>query len=393
MTTGQLFVRIGGTETREIPDPGFFVTADPSATKVLLNNGHIYDLETNSVVDLTGGLGGFEGILGAADNLSHVYFVDNEVLTASETNDNGEAAEAGAHNLYAWDAGGTVFVGRLLSRDNLIGAPERIGAWKPSPSQRTAQVTPDGRYLAFMSAASLTGYDNARRNGGPCTGSAGRCYQVYEYDAVTGELACASCNPSGEKPLDYSHLSLIDPAGGSAIFPQPKNLTAGGRLFFESQDTLSAQDVNGSVQDVYQWEPPGSAEGPSNDTCARSGGCVSLISSGHSPNDSYFLNATPSGSDAFIVTREQLLPQDRDDFTDVYDARIGGGGFAADGVAPCSGEACRGPIGAPPSVGAPGSSSFAGPGNQPSGKHRKHRVRRKGHGKKRGHKYFRGVAK
>jgi hypothetical protein len=115
-----------------------------------------------------------------------------------------------------------------------------------------------------------------------------------------------------------------------------------GRLFFESQDALSARDTNGKVQDVYEWEPQGIG------SCGRPGGCVSLISSGHGANDSMFLDSTPNGSDAFFITRSQLLPRDKDDQLDLYDARaphVPGEalGFPEEPKPPCEGEACKGP--------------------------------------------------
>ena len=237
------------------------------------------------------------------------------------------------------------------------------GDWKAAPSNRTAQVTPDGRYLAFMSYARLTGYDNRLVGGGICSHSqVVGCFEVFEYDLQTGSLACASCNPSGTRPVGQSNLSLIRPQAGTALappFPQPENLLAGGegRLFFESQDALTPTDTNGNIQDVYEWTPAGVGG------CTRARGCVGLISSGQSPNDSMFLNATPSGSDVFFVTRERLVPEDQDDLLDVYDARQSGG-FERTAGASCEGEGCRGSLSEARGIfGAPASVTFSGAGN------------------------------
>ena len=209
-----------------------------------------------------------------------------------------------------------------------------------------------------MSQARLTGFDNLPAVGGKC--SEGACFEVFEYDLNTKSLTCPSCNPTGEQPLGHSNLSLVRPAIESTVpsFPQPENLPAdgGGRLFFESQDTLSPRDENGPIQDVYEWTPNGIGG------CERSEGCVALISSGHSPGDSMFLNATPDASDVFFVTREQLLAEDKDELLDVYDARVGGG-INTDEIAPCSGETCKGPLSGFTASQAPGSSGFSGPGN------------------------------
>ena len=60
--------------------------------------------------------------------------------------------------------------------------------WAASPSHRTAQVTPDGQYLAFMSLARATGYDNEPqvRKTAP-TRRPHQCEEIYEYDADSGQ--------------------------------------------------------------------------------------------------------------------------------------------------------------------------------------------------------------
>jgi hypothetical protein len=81
-----------------------------------------------------------------------------------------------------------------------------------------------------------------------------------------------------------------------------------------------------------------------------------------------FLDSTPSGNDAFFITREQLLPADRNSQLDVYDARAPHSpgeavGFPQAESHPCGGEGCAGSLStqlAPPAI---GSSEFSGPGN------------------------------
>jgi outer membrane protein assembly factor BamB len=378
---GQVYVRVDGEETLEIPGPGLckesvpreervcFLTASSDGSEVLLSDGQIYALDEEGeayepAVDLAEGQEGFRGILGASEDLSRVYFVDTDALTPEgEENANGEHAEAGSSNLYAWNQGATSFIGALLASDNRFGQQARYGAWKAAPQNRTAQVSPDGGQLAFMSQASLTGYDSTLSGGGKCPlGEAHSCFEVFVYAADLQTLSCASCNPSGQQPIGPSNLSLLRPASppgaGSPPYPQPGNLSTagGGRLFFESQDILSPQDVNGDVQDVYEWEPNGVG------SCERPGGCMFLISSGHSANDSMFLDSTPSGNDAFFITRERLLPRDKDEQLDLYDARVGGG-FEEIVNAPCGGDACRGPIESPSPQQTAGTPGFSGPVN------------------------------
>jgi hypothetical protein len=398
--SGQVYVRINGEETLQIPGPGTceestplkeracFLTASADGSKVLISSGKIYELneaedEYEESADLSEGEGGFEGILGASEVLSRVYFIDSEVLTGSEENANEESAEEGKPNLYAWDEGELGFIGVLRGDDNTF----RYGAWKAEPPDRTAQVSPDGRLLAFMSQAPLTGYDNAVSGGGKCNHSEGApCFEVFEYAAESETLACASCNPSGQRPLGPSNLSLLRP---SAPFPQPGNLSrdSEGRLFFESQDALSPRDTNGHIQDVYEWEPNGVGG------CKRAGGCVSLISSGHSTNDSMFLDSTPSGDDAFFITREQLVTADHNEQLDLYDARVGGGLSAdTETLRPeCQGEACQ-PAAVVPSDPTPSSSAFQGAGNVNEKPKRKHHKRKhKRHAKKHHHKRAAGA--
>jgi hypothetical protein len=397
--SGQLFIRIDGKETVEVQDPGQFLTATPDGSKVLLSDGCIYDVEAESCeATLGNSASAFLGIMGASEDLSRVYFLDSEALTGGAQPQSCKEVVAPGHgcNLYAYDHGEVSFIAALNFLDNNNGENSNYGSWKASRSNRTAQVSPDGRYLAFMSFADLTGYDNRVAGGGDCLHSSGgpSCLEVFEYDLEGESLRCASCNPSGQRPLGMSNLSLIRPAFGPAPgtpFPQPENLSAGGegRLFFESQDALSPKDTNGHIQDVYEWTPEGVGG------CGRVAGCLVLISSGHDPNDSMFVTATPDARNAFFITREQLLPIDQDELLDVYDARIGAG-LETGEVGPCSGESCKGPSTPAPPQPSSGSSQFSGPGNlKPKHGHhkkRKHQRKRPRH-RSRAANHHRGGAK
>jgi hypothetical protein len=133
------------------------------------------------------------------------------------------------------------------------------------------------------------------------------------------------------------------------------------RVFFNSFESLVPRgDANGKA-DVYQWEAPGAG------SCSESspaysppnGGCLSLISSGESPTDSVFLDASQSGGDVFFSTASSLLPQDPG-LIDIYDARAGGGyPPLAPLPAQCEGDACQGAPAAPNDP-TPASSSFEG---------------------------------
>jgi len=104
----------------------------------------------------------------------------------------------------------------------------------------------------------------------------------------------------------------------------------GTRVFFDTPSALVPQDVNGR-RDVYEWE----------------NGHVYLLSSGMSPEDSFFLDNSESGNDVFFATLDGLVTEDTDGAFDIYDARVDGGFPASTVSTGCSGEACQGQPGAP----------------------------------------------
>ena len=159
----------------------------------------------------------------------------------------------------------------------------------------------------------------------------------------------------------------------------------GRRLFFESYDALVPGDTNGAV-DVYEWEATG--EDPSNGKCTEASpsysppnsGCLSLITSGTSPEETAFIDASADGSNVFFLTQSSLLPADPG-LRDLYDARVDGGFPEPEPIPPlCEGEACQNAPGAPNDP-TPGSLSFQGAGNvneSPPAHCPKGKVRRKG---------------
>jgi len=318
---GQVFVREGGVSTREIPDAGTFLTAAADGSKVLLSDGHMFDLENEQTVDLTEGEGGFMGIAGQDEDLSHVYFVDTAVLTGEQVNQQGAAAQAGGDNLYAWSEGTTTFIATLSEEDN-VGNPLEYASvdWTQSPQARTAEASPDGRWLAFLSKNRLTGYDNT----GPCAFEnataqyvSGACSEVFLFDSQTDTLTCASCDRSGALPLGAAYLPLVEVATASE--GQPRYLTDNGRLFFDSRDPLSPFDTNHGVEDVYEYEIDGDGD------CTQQAGCVRLISGGRGAGDSDFFATDATGKNVFFTTRDKLVASDDDELIDLYDAREGGG--------------------------------------------------------------------
>ena len=325
------------------------------------------------------------GIAGVSENSSAVYYASRQKLGAE--NDLGEEAQAGGVNLYLDDGGETAFIATLSAQDGEAGLASPLN---PEPWQHLARVTPDGRRAAFVSSAPLTGYDNTDLNFGRPDD------EVFVYDEPTHELTCASCNPSGERPTGL--LNEPGPHTTEVIREGPRWLAGyiptfentlyasrvlsddGTRLFFNSRDALAGGDTNGAT-DVYEWEAVGAGSCTEASTAFSfpAGGCVFLISSGKSPRDSQFHDASPSGNDVFFTTLSSLLPQDPG-LVDVYDARAGGG-FPPPPAQPaaCEGEACQAPP-APPNDPTPASSTAEGAGNVaesvkrrcPRGKVRRH---------------------
>jgi hypothetical protein len=340
------------------------------------------------------------GVAGMNEGASRVYFVSRELLTGGEENSEGAKAKAEEPNLYLYEAGqGFTFVGRLVGADLHNGPTEAVNTTigysliAQNPRARSARVTPDGSQFVFGSWASLTGYDNADLNSGAPDA------EVYLFDAGAKKLSCISCNPTDARPsgraLKPAFNSQEGQAWTSGLIPgwpgqlnPTRPLSAdGNRLFFESTEALLPADTNGKV-DVYEWE-----RAPGRAACEAAGaeayfvsaeGCISLISSGQSPTDAEFIDASSDGSDVFLATSASLLPQDPG-LVDIYDARVDGGFPQPPPTPPaCEGEACQGPI-APSNDPTPASSSYRGPGNVPAAKTKsahKKKSRHKKHKKK-----------
>ncbi len=357
----------------------FEVTSGPTEPLA----GRLTDL---TVDDHAGETAEVLGVIGASEDGSYVYFAAEGAL--------GGATKGGA-NLYVehYEAasrtwGPPTFI--AAGGDGHSWARESLGG---NLDGMTARVSPNGRYLAFMSAASLTGYENRDAVSGV------RDQEVYLYDASSGRLVCASCDPTGARPLGVLEQGAFGPLWDerqlwrgvwvaasvpgwttesvSAAPYQSRYLSNGGRLFFDSSDALVPGDVNGQV-DVYEYEAPGegSCQPPGYGASAsvvynpEAGGCVGLVSAGTSSEESAFLDASESGGDVFFLTTSQLSPADYDNSNDIYDAH------ECTQASPCAplpllkrppcttGDACKAaPTPQPELYGAPSSETFSGAGN------------------------------
>jgi hypothetical protein len=348
---------------------------------------YVYDTETQKLTDLTADWNGSEPadvqdqVLGASEDGSIVYFVATGALA--------NGAKPGEDNLYVVsETGSTWSAPRFIAALSSGDGPTWQGTGESGPA---AKVSPNGRFLAFMSDRSLTGYENRD------VVSGAQDEEVFLYDEASEHLMCVSCNPTGARPSGIFDEGLVgnktllsdrsgiwgghwlaadiptwDRVGAQARLPyQARYLTDAGRMFFNSFDALVPQDTNGKA-DVYEYEPEHVG------SCARLTGCVSLISSGTSSEESTFLDASGMGpggeeaEDVFFLTTSRLTTQDYDSGFDVYDAHV------CSSAVPCvpvpvsppectSGDSCKAAPSPQPAIfGAPASATFSGTGNLPS---------------------------
>ncbi|MFL5909758.1 MAG: hypothetical protein ACJ768_04210 [Gaiellaceae bacterium] len=288
--------------------------------------------------------GGAAGMVGASADGRYAYFV----LTGLD-----------GPRLFLWHEGSLTEIGAASGTDDVFNSGV---SWQLGPRQ--ARVTSEGRHLLFSAyeGGGLTGYDH-----GDCRfGTGGRCRELYLFSADSDQLVCVSCNPSRAAATAMASSAVVTNLGGSRTTAHDNRALTddGSRVFFSTAEALLSEDVNGR-DDAYEYDVES--------------GALALLSSGTSPSDSWFLDASSDGDDAFILTRERLVGWDVDGAYDVYDTRVGGG-FPEPAPAPptCEGEACR----ALPQPGlgayaAGGSSVFEGAGDvTASVRHRAKRCKR-----------------
>jgi hypothetical protein len=365
--------------------PEFQMATTDVSEVFFTENGDLYeyDMEHEQLDRLTEAAGVVGSVPGVSEDGSYVYFVANDVLAqGAEPGKCGDGFSPKTEcNLYVRHGGTISLVAVLSGEDN----PD----WNKSLPGLTARVSPDGRWFAFMSQRSLTGYDNRDALSGKPDA------EVYLYDAEHEKLVCASCDPSGARPngIEYGSLSahslLVGGGGwelqqfvaanipgwtayslGRALY-QSRYLSDSGRLFFNSNEALVPQDVNGTW-DVYEYEPSGVGNCTAGvvSFSERSDGCVAPISSGRSPEESGFIDASETGGDVFFLTAAKLAGEDYDTALDMYDAHECSGASPCLPVAavpppPCgTGDACKAAPSPQPSIfGAPASATFNGAGN------------------------------
>ena len=373
-----LYLRLGNEVTYDIGTGVTFAGVSEGGGRVFyLEGGDLFafDTSTEETIEFTDGVGNAVPV-NVASAGARAYFVSTTAIAEAGENPNGALPEAGEQNLYLSEEGQIRFVATVTDIDvegELDPAfnihREGLGLWTEAvasqqPVKDSSRLNPAGSVLLFQSRASLDG----RPTGG--------LKQVYRYDGAANRLHCLSCNPTGAEGSgtgtlgSFSNTRLV-PLSDSSFIP---NLSHDGRrAFFQSNSALVAGDVDGR-QDVYEWEEQGVGG------CPRAGGCVYLVSSGHSAKDDYLYGHSTSGDDVFFVTGDNLVGFDLGGTQSVYDARVGGG-FAKSEQAPCSGEGCRPGVSSPPPLSPPAKPALGADDNVPKAKRcpkGKHKVKRKG---------------
>ena len=268
---------------------------------------------------------------GVSDDASRIYFSSQD------------------GSLRLWDKGVTHLVAQLG-----YGSGDAFASVVSAPGETRASST--GRILAFLGT------------GDPS--------QMYVYDAVNNTLACASCAAVGPTTSAVSKEPNVSDVllRKSVQQLRPRFLSDdGSKVFFSTAQALVPEDTNG-VTDAYVYN--------------THTGQRELISSGKGEEGQWFVNASSSGDDAFILTADKLVSADPDNLVDLYDSRVSGGFVEPPPPpAPCSGDGCRGALSGASNTTSPSTASFSGPGNpkHKAGKphkkkhQKKHRHRSKGH--------------
>jgi WD40-like Beta Propeller Repeat len=352
----QVYARIDGVTTDisatqrnpATPDPGgtqpaYFQGATPDGSKVLFISNEAltdsaipgtsemlyeYDVASGALTLITPA-GRVSGVTGMSADGSVIYFYKG----------------LPSRQLYVYRAGaGLAAIATFALTDPNSDATAPLDGSYPA-----ARVSPDGRYLAFLSRDPITGYDSSNPS---CGNGVGRCTEVYLYGDSTNTTVCVSCNPSGAPASGDAGFGGDGSRASSGVsYPPVENLMPNGRVVYDTPDALVPQDTNGR-NDVYGWKD----------------GVNSLLSDGKAGvYGSVLFGIGQDGHDVFFGTTAGLVSQDTDHGdTDIYDARIDGGFPAAPQVSTCSGDQCQGSPSSPPSLSTPLSTGLFASGSSPT---------------------------
>jgi guanyl-specific ribonuclease Sa len=283
-------------------------------------------------------------------------------------NDSGDIYFYSPQDLVPGEVGGDGQRNLYLYRN---GHLHLVTTFEPGQQVERSTISLEGTHAAFMTRSNLTAYDSEGQQ------------EVYAYDADTGILRCASCNPAGTPAQQSAQTVTVSEAGPF--------MSDDGRVFFGSREALVPQDTDG-IRDVYEYV----------------NGRPQLITSGTGQREStggletvsiFFGNVqiglesvSRDGTDVYFSSFETLTPEDHNgSFLKFYDARSGGGFDFNPDLGPCAAaDECHGASSQPPTPAQTGSGGKLGAsGNLPARtkrhkKPRHHKRAHKKHGKRHG---------
>lgn len=242
--------------------------------------------------------------------------------------------QTSGNHIVVWDHGVATLITTEVQIPGDVREQFAVNSWGPG----YGRVSPDGRYLAFASDANVF-------NVGPAGDVTNGHREMYLY-TLGGGLQCVSC-PDGPATSDVT----VKPEATAGVITytvpgiRPHFLSDGGKVFFSTAEALVPEDVNG-VMDAYEYDPAADK--------------VSLVSSGEGSDPASFSDASSSGDDVFLVTRQRLVGSDHDDLVDLYDARIGDAlpDVSEEASPGCQGETCQPPPSVAPAEDLLGSLAF-----------------------------------
>lgn len=253
----------------------------------------------------------------------------------------------GRPNVYVWREG---------DPELKLAATLDSGSSGASSANSIHVLSENGRYLAFsddsVSLAEQFGQPNISPSCPTFTEEPGPCDEIYVFDtdATSDALQCASCSPDGTPTIGDSGDALNKNQGYMRLNAhQMENLANDGTVFFTTFNALVPSDKN-EAEDVYSYHD----------------GTLRLVSRATPGTSARFLDATPDGKTVFISTNDPIAPTDTDTSVDVYMTREGAGfPYTPPVVTPPCGnaESCHG--GTPPVPGqtSAGTAGFQGRGN------------------------------
>jgi hypothetical protein len=313
---------------------------------------------------------------------SHAYFIAKAVLAAN-ANAFGESAVAGQPNLYLWDGSGVRYVATVTPRDVNSKYPNAVA------DQRYYGL---GHWTGGLNSGLGVNPSRTTANGSvfvfqtsaplqPGYENQGH-WEVYRFEAEGEGLQCVSCNPKGTPASAEAELQTMSPNVSEEL--------GVNELTHIPSVTPDGKTIVFETRERLLPED----EDDFYDVYRWSEGELALVSSGQSSEDEFLFGMSRSASDIFFQSYDPLTPQDQDGGgQSIYDARVDGGFPPPIRGQACEAEGCQGGLTPAPGLPAAATPGFKGTGNVNEAArphkphHKKHRKRRhhKRHAKKAGH--------